>query len=291
MKRIRGFTLIELLVVIAIIALLLSIVMPGLNMAKRKAASIVCLANAKQMSLGWYMYQDENNGEIMSSDMEDVGTETFCETGWIGQPHTASDTTSSSLAFAGTNIVTDEDEIRGIQKGKLYPYLEAPDVYHCPGDKIRLGVDGTKMFVSYAVPTALFGVTQDRSSPDYNLQITKYSQLSVPSSRYNFVESGERNRGNWTREGHFVLAVPEYGFATPGLWSPVAINHGKSGVFGFADGHAETRKWHDSIVFEHYNKTENAGPDAVYNQTEAPAGGSDDLNWLMKGWPYRYRGN
>ena len=55
----KAFTLIELLVVIAIIALLLSIVMPGLNMAKRKAASAACLSNARQMSMAWYMYQEE----------------------------------------------------------------------------------------------------------------------------------------------------------------------------------------------------------------------------------------
>ena len=64
----KGFTLIELLVVIAIIAVLLSILMPGLNMAKKKAASIVCLSNARQMSIAWYMYQEENDSRIMSAE-------------------------------------------------------------------------------------------------------------------------------------------------------------------------------------------------------------------------------
>ena len=69
-RKKKGFTLIELLVVIAIIALLLSIVMPGLNLAKKKASSIVCMANVKNLSLGWFSYKEDNNGRIMSSEMD-----------------------------------------------------------------------------------------------------------------------------------------------------------------------------------------------------------------------------
>ncbi|MHC4883136.1 MAG: type II secretion system protein, partial [Planctomycetota bacterium] len=47
----KGFTLIERLVVIAIIALLLSIVMPGLNKAKQAARRVVCSSNMKQLAL------------------------------------------------------------------------------------------------------------------------------------------------------------------------------------------------------------------------------------------------
>ena len=55
MFRRKGFTLIELLVVIAIIALLLAIIVPAVKMAKRKAASAVCLTNVKNLSVAWYM--------------------------------------------------------------------------------------------------------------------------------------------------------------------------------------------------------------------------------------------
>lgn len=63
--RLHGFTLIELLVVIAIIALLLSILLPGLRKAKMQARSLVCASNIKQLSIGMKLYATSNNGKIM----------------------------------------------------------------------------------------------------------------------------------------------------------------------------------------------------------------------------------
>ena len=54
----RGFTLVELLVVIAIIALLMSILMPALNLARKLGRRIVCKGNLNQLSLAWVMYTD-----------------------------------------------------------------------------------------------------------------------------------------------------------------------------------------------------------------------------------------
>ena len=65
-KRNKGFTLIELLVVIAIIAVLMAILMPSLNRAKEQGKRAACLANLKQMTLAWLMYNDENDGLIVN---------------------------------------------------------------------------------------------------------------------------------------------------------------------------------------------------------------------------------
>jgi prepilin-type N-terminal cleavage/methylation domain-containing protein/prepilin-type processing-associated H-X9-DG protein len=51
-----GFTLIELLVVIAIISLLISILVPALSSARQAARTTACLANQKQLGMGWFMY-------------------------------------------------------------------------------------------------------------------------------------------------------------------------------------------------------------------------------------------
>ena len=53
-----GFTLIELLVVIAVIALLLSILIPTLNTAKRRAEGAICLSNLRQIGLATNLYAE-----------------------------------------------------------------------------------------------------------------------------------------------------------------------------------------------------------------------------------------
>ena len=53
----RGFTLIELLVVIAIIALLLSVIMPALKMAKEQARKIVCKSQLSQLGKAVELYE------------------------------------------------------------------------------------------------------------------------------------------------------------------------------------------------------------------------------------------
>ncbi len=60
----RAFTLIELLVVIAIVALLMSILMPSLNKARKQARAVACLANLKQWGYIWHMYTEDSGGRF-----------------------------------------------------------------------------------------------------------------------------------------------------------------------------------------------------------------------------------
>lgn len=287
MARKKAFTLIELLVVIAIIALLLAIIVPALKLVKQKASSIICMTNAKNLSLGWFSYTEDNKGNIMSSCMQGITLNGRPVPAWIKAPFTAAAVTLSNVS---SNVVTDQDEIRGIEAGALHPYLKSPEVFNCPADKVKAlpkydSVDPEK-FVTFAIADCLAGWQIESTNPNY--RITNLRQITSPSDRYNFVETAEER--NYTSSGHFVFGAREYGNNPEVWWGPMAVNHGDSSVLGFCDGHAEIHKWQDAYTKERVEKLSRLGSDVYTMETGSTynSNTSVDIAFMAQGWPYRH---
>ena len=67
----RAFTLLEMLSVIGIIVLLVAILLPALSRAREHAQTLTCLAHLRELSKGWQIYSDENDGMILPEQMYD----------------------------------------------------------------------------------------------------------------------------------------------------------------------------------------------------------------------------
>jgi hypothetical protein len=257
----------------------MAIILPSLDLAKLKASSIICLANTKNLAFGWYMYQEENDGRLVGGRMESVDEEGR-PIGWIRVP---CDIDGNPMGYTQVSPpVTDEDEIRGIKAGSLYPYLKNPDVYHCPSDNMRVSIyDRTGIFVTYAIARCLNGWALDTE-----IQIWKFDEIIRPSERYVFVETAEAR--NWNMGASFVMGAPEYTGETKwGWWGPMAVNHGDSSVLGFCDGHSEIRKWRDRFTIERVNKLHEAGV-TLYGIEYPPPDQVSDIQYMADGWAYRH---
>jgi prepilin-type N-terminal cleavage/methylation domain-containing protein/prepilin-type processing-associated H-X9-DG protein len=245
----KAFTLIELLVVIAIIAVLMAIIMPSLRAVRDQAKRVHCVSNVKTLSLGWFMYKDDNDDELVPGHT-DPGN-------WVLRPADGS---------------TVEQKKQAIRDGLLYTYVgKAVEVYACPADQ-RDKDPRQYTFRSFSIAGGANG--EDWSGYE---EAKKYSDLYRPATRYIFVEEIDPrgyNVGSWQMN------------PGPKTWvDPVAMWHNKQSTLGFADGHAEMHRWIDDHFIE-WNLRAMYNTSFTFNLTP-PANEREDIEFMARGFPYK----
>jgi len=230
----NGFTLIELLVVIAIIAILAAMLLPALSRAKNKAEGIACVNNIRQLIAAAHVYALDNGDKWPANSQGDAAVNlanppaNYVPSVWVE-------------GREGSNL-TDQQTADGMVSDKislLAPYMGRTKAsFRCPSDKALTKVGAVSYYRprSYGLNTFVgWAGAAYHNEPSGGYQVFKKT-ASVGRSADVFI-FGEIHPYSICRPqfGVHMDAAQMYHF--PGN------QHGKSSVFSFADGHAETHKW------------------------------------------------
>jgi prepilin-type N-terminal cleavage/methylation domain-containing protein/prepilin-type processing-associated H-X9-DG protein len=277
----RGFTLIELLVVIAIIAILAAMILPALGRAKAKSHTVACLNHLKQLTLASITYSVDyrdswplNNPGDPNVDLANIPANYVPKVWAEGRE--------------GSNLV-DEQTAQGMVSDRvslIAPYVKERAVFRCPGDKKPLRINGQVVMRprSYGLNAYVgwkYGTSGDdlySGMPDgkkYAL-FRKTTVGRAPSSTFMYGEIHAES-----------LCRPMFGIQmdTLGIYHYPGNYHGQSSTFSFLDGHAESRKWRDSL-FNSPKPAPSNWHDHGGGNTAKPSSAAD-LAWLKEHATYR----
>lgn len=199
--RAAAFTLVELLVVVAIIAILAALLLPALAKAKARAKAINCVNNLRQIGMGFVLYGQDNDDEIVL-----VG---------LGKP-------SSPGAWFPGDVTYWPDLLR--------PYMSTSNSVACPMVAKGFGIGFNHVEIGGWI-----------GNPDKLSSIKRPSDTVPFADTGWIANPAEADPDRWTeikdRESIVYRTPNNHGYYDIIPTRPIN-RHGSRSNMGFADGHA-----------------------------------------------------
>jgi prepilin-type N-terminal cleavage/methylation domain-containing protein len=259
-----GFTLVELLVVIGIIAILLGVLLPGLNKARSASNRTVCLSNLRQLCQAVVLYASENRGAIPPNNGGSLNQSQTWEV-WF-DPATTGGIRPPAQGYI--------DNWSGVGILFVRRLIKEPQAFYCPGQVIELltyptGWEHDKRqpigYKAIGYIYRLFG----QSQPPY---ITPTDVKEIQSFRLG------KMRG---AKALCMDAIGQNDWAPKAAW-PHRVPYGID--VGFSDGHAEFKLQLESD-YKHTFEIKNARMGDIYIFRMFKAMDTDDFTEVRQPVP------
>lgn len=211
-----GFTLVELLAVVAIVMVLAGLSTRAARAAKSKTQGVRCIHNLRGLQMAMALYASDHDDLV-------VWNAAYLRQSWV-----ASGDYSSK---PGTEGCTNTQWLVDRHFASFADYIPSAEIYHCPGDKTRILIQGRSQSWVRSYGASFF----QRKMNDFDAAVSESGE-AVPLSMHRTFDEVHPGylfelNGVFVQEHRFVT-FPAY-------------RHNHAGSFAFADGHVELHRWVD----------------------------------------------